>query len=197
MRFLRRELDRLRRYDDLAEISAIARRSFANNSFDGILTMIGVLMGNFTAGVRDARVVISTGLATSFAIGVSGLWGAYMAETAERNRSLDDLENHTLSDLSATRIGRASRIAVVIVALVDGLSPLLSSVLVLIPMFASQRLGIETSYYGSLGLGLALLFALGAILGVVGRQNLAVAGLKMVSGGIVAIVISYLLRGLY
>ena len=159
--------------------------------------MIGVLMGNFTAGVRDARVVISTGLATSFAIGVSGLWGAYMAETAERNRSLDDLENHTLSDLSATRIGRASRIAVVIVALVDGLSPLLSSVLVLLPMFASQRLGIETSYYGSLGLGLALLFALGAILGAVGRQNLAVAGLKMVSGGIVAIVISYLLRGLY
>ena len=194
MRFLRRQLERLQQYDDIAEIGGIARRSFANNSFDGILTMIGVLMGNLTAGVRDAQIVISTGLATSFAIGISGLWGAYMAETAERSRSLDELESHTLSDLSGTRIGRASRAAVIVVALVDGLSPLLASALVLFPMFLVGRIGIQTGYYVSLGLGLGSLFALGAILGAVGKQSLFLNGLKMISGGIVAILVLYLLE---
>ena len=194
MSFVRQQLDRLQQYDEVAEISGIARRSFANNSFDGILTMIGVLMGNLAAGVLDARVVISTGLATSLSIGVSGLWGAYMAETAERSRSLGELENHTLSDLSDTRIGRASRMAVLVVALIDGLSPLVSSVLVLIPMFMSGSVGVVPAYYISLGLSLALLFLLGAILGLVGKQSIVVAGAKMISGGVVAILLSYALR---
>ena len=194
MSFVRQQLERLQQYDEVAEISGIARRSFANNSFDGILTMIGVLMGNLAAGVLDARVVVSTGLATSLSIGVSGLWGAYMAETAERNRSLGELENHTLSDLSDTRIGRASRMAVLVVALIDGLSPLVSSVLVLIPMFLAGRVGVVPAYYMSLGLSLALLFLLGAVLGLVGKQGIVVAGAKMVSGGAVAILVSYALR---
>jgi len=40
---LRRELERLKEYDAVADIGEIARRYFAMNSFDGILTILGVL----------------------------------------------------------------------------------------------------------------------------------------------------------
>ena len=103
MGFFARKLHELREYSDLADIGVIARRYFAMNAFDGVLTIIGVVMGNFTAGVSSSAIVISTGLSTCMAMGISGLWGAYLTESAERKRSLDVLENHTLSDLMAGR----------------------------------------------------------------------------------------------
>jgi predicted membrane protein (TIGR00267 family) len=196
MGLLHRALQQLREYDDIAEISEIARRYFAMNAFDGVLTIIGVVMGNFTAGVRSPAIVISTGLSTCMAMGISGLWGAYLTESAERKRSLDILENHTLSDLSGTKIGRASRAAVIIVALVDGLAPFAAALLVLSPFFFSTLLGeITISYYLSLGLALATLFALGAFLGRVSKDSLILSGLKMIGAGLVAILLSHLLDG--
>jgi len=94
---LRRIIDRLQRYNQVANIGVIARRYFAMNAFDGVLTIIGVLMGNFTAGVEDARIVVTTGLTTCVAMGISGLWGAYLTEGAERQRELLELEGYTLT----------------------------------------------------------------------------------------------------
>lgn len=196
MGLLYRALQQLREYDDIAEISEIARRYFAMNAFDGVLTIIGVVMGNYTAGVRSPAIVISTGLSTCMAMGISGLWGAYLTESAERKRSLDILENHTLSDLSGTKIGRASRAAVIIVALVDGLAPFAAALLVLSPFFFSTLLGeITISYYLSLGVALATLFAVGAFLGRVSKDSLILSGLKMIGAGLVAILLSHLLDG--
>jgi len=58
---IRTWLDQANQYHDIANVGEIARRYFAMNAFDGILTIIGVLMGNFTAGVENANVVITTG----------------------------------------------------------------------------------------------------------------------------------------
>ena len=99
---------RIRTYDKLVNIGEIVRRYFAMNAFDGVLTLIGVLMGNITAGVNQPRIVVNTGLATCIAMGVSGLWGAYLTEVAERKRDLLELNRQTLTDLGATHIGRAS-----------------------------------------------------------------------------------------
>ena len=194
MGFFARKLHELREYSDLANIGEIARRYFAMNAFDGVLTIIGVLMGNYVAHVRDAKVVIVTGFSTCMAMGISGLWGAYLTESAERKRDLDDLENHTLTDLSGTKIGRASRVAVVVVALVDGLAPFLAALVVLLPFFFSGLLAdIVFSYYASLGMALVVLFAVGAFLGKVSKQNLIVSGVKMIAAGLVSILLSYFL----
>jgi len=193
MSFLKHKLRQFKEYDDIAEIGEIARRYFVMNAFDGILTIIG----SYVAHVESASVVISTGLATSIAMGISGLWGAYFTEAAERKRDLDELENHTLTDLSDTRIGRASRVAGVIVALVDGLAPFLSALVALLPFFFSASLGdIYLSYYLSLGIALLSLFGLGAFLGMVSRGNFALWGLKMIGAGLLSIVLGYLLGGL-
>ena len=187
-------LQRIREYDNLANIGEIARRYFAMNAFDGVLTIIGVLMGNMTAGVDNPKIVVSTGLATCIAMGVSGLWGAYLTEAAERKRDLGELSRYTLTDLDDTRIGRASRAAVVTVALVDGLSPFLAALIVLVPFFIDSLFSsITLVYYTSLGIALLTLFSLGIFLGHISRWNLILFGVKTVIAGLISILISFLL----
>jgi predicted membrane protein (TIGR00267 family) len=194
MRSLLEAVSYLREYDKLANISEIARRYFAMNAFDGVLTIIGVLMGNLVAGVNNAQIVLSTGLATSVAMGISGLWGAYLTESAERQRDLKELGRVTLTDLSNTRIGRASRAAGFIVAVVDGISPFLAAMIVLIPFFLAGNLeDLTIVYYISLGLALLTLFSLGLFLGNISRGRMIVYGFKTVLAGVVSIVISFFL----
>jgi predicted membrane protein (TIGR00267 family) len=129
-------------------------------------------------------------------MGISGLWGAYLTETAERKRDLMELSHHTLTDLNHTSIGRASRFAVVIVALVDGISPFLASLLILIPFFMVGLFPtISWAYYASIGMALISLFGLGMFLGRISGENLIFYGIKTVTAGVVSILISFLLVG--
>lgn len=191
---LNQRIDRVREYERIAGFWKIARRALANNSFDGVLTMIGVLMGNYLGDVRNPTTVIRIGIATSISIGVSGLWGAYLAESAERGRELAELESISLTDLSNTKIGRAARVAVVVVSLVDGLSPLVSSMIVLIPFFITPMFGnIVISYALSLIISLLSLFGLGMFLGHISKRSLVGYGMRTVVAGLVAIGINAIL----
>ena len=184
----------VREYERITGFWQIARRALANNSFDGVLTMIGVLTGNYLGGIRDAATVIRIGIAASVSIGISGLWGAYLAESAERGRELAQLERISLIDLSNTKFSRAARVAVVVVSLVDGLSPLLSSLIVLFPFFIAPLLGnILLSYAFALAVGLISLFGLGMFLGHVSERSLVGYGMRTVIAGIVAVAIKFLL----
>jgi predicted membrane protein (TIGR00267 family) len=187
-------LEQIRDYSRISNLGEIARRYFAMNAFDGALTMIGVLMGNYTAGVDSPQIVVSTGLATSVAMGISGLWGAYLTEAAERKREISEISEQVLVDLNDTRIGRASRFAVAIVAIVDGLSPALAALLILTPfLFAGFFNQIQWVYFTSLGMALVSLFGLGTFLGYVSRQNIFLYGLRTVIAGVISIAISFLL----
>ena len=194
---LRRQLEQWREYSEISEAGQIARRAFANNSFDGVLTMIGVVTGNFFVGVQDATVVLVTGLSTALAIGISGGWGAYLTESAERRHQIDELEQVTLSELQDTKIGKASRMAVVLVAAVDGLSPFFAALLVVIPFFFASLLpSVAYAYYASIGMSLLALFALGIYLGNISKENLIISGLKTCVAGVVCMALSYLLERL-
>ncbi len=192
--WLTRNWAQLREYGGLADIGEIARRYFAINAFDGVLTILGVLMGNYVAHVQDPTVIVTTGLSTCMAIGISGLWGSYLSEAAERRRDLRELGNSVLTDLSETKIGRASRVAAVIIAIVDGLAPVVSGLVVLLPfLFASLLPSVMVSYYLGVGLALGVLFALGLFLGISAEQNWFWSGVKVIGAGIVSILLSYLL----
>jgi predicted membrane protein (TIGR00267 family) len=194
---LRERLEQWQEYNKISEAGEIARRAFANNSFDGVLTMTGVVMGNFFVGVQDPKVVLVTGLSTALAIGISGGWGAYLTESAERHHAVGELEQFTLTELQDTKIGRASRMAVKLVAAVDGLSPFLSAFLVVIPFFfASMFPSIDYSYYASIAMALLSLFGLGIYLGRISQRNLLVSGLKTGLAGVVCMALSYFLEQL-
>lgn len=183
-----------KRYDAIAGISEIGRRAFAQNSFDGVLTTIGIIMGTYFGKVDSPRIVITTVLGASIAMGVSGMWGTYFAEKAERAKKTHELEMQVLRKLKNTLIGKAERFATVIISLVDGLSPFIASVLVLIPFFFIGAGTMGTAYIISLALAFAELALLGAFLGKVSEESLFKSSLKMMVAGFVCIILSLLLE---
>lgn len=184
------------KYRRIASIDEMGRRKFANNAFDGILTMVGVVMGSYVAGVREPRIIVSTGLATCMAMGISGFWGAYVTESAERKRELQDLEHAMLRDLGETEQARASRFAAIVVSVIDGLSPLVAGMFVLLPFFfAGAWFAAGTSYVAALAMAFLLLFGLGVFLGKVARENALVGGVRMVVAGLVCVALTFLISG--
>ncbi|MHB9053267.1 MAG: VIT1/CCC1 transporter family protein [Thermoleophilia bacterium] len=183
----------LRRYHRIARVGEIARRYFAMNAFDGVLTILGVLVGGYFGHVRDAGAIVTLGMAASFAMGVSGFYGTYMIERAERSRSLAELEESTLTDLKDTDIGHASVYASIFVAMVDGFSPFVAAAIAVSPFFLGSSIAIEEAFYISFALVFAELFGLGVFLGAISRERIIFSGLKMVTAGIVIAIIGYLL----
>ena len=183
-------------YRRIASIDEMGRRKFANNAFDGILTMVGVVMGSYVGGVREPRIIVSTGLATCMAMGISGFWGAYVTESAERKRELQDLEHAMLRDLGETEQARASRFAAIVVSVIDGLSPLVAGMFVLLPfLFAGAWFAAGTSYVAALAMAFLLLFGLGVFLGKVARENALVGGIRMIIAGLVCVALTFLISG--
>lgn len=192
---LSEKLKELSEYDDIAHISEIARRYFAMNAFDGTLTILGVVIGSFLAGVKDPHIVIITGLSAGIAMAVSGVWGASLAERAERVREIDELERTTLHKLRLSKIGRAMNAAVVVVAIVNGLSPFIAAVVAISPFFLLPNfMAIQFSYYASISVTFLIIFSIGIFLGRISRTNIYYSGAKMILAAIVIIVLSMLLK---
>ncbi len=95
---LKSKMEKWRKYSEMSNLGIIARRKFFNNAFDGALTCAGIVSGNFIIflsrggqGLSSTLIVI-TGFSTALAIGISGLWGAFLSEEAERNKKISDLK---------------------------------------------------------------------------------------------------------
>lgn len=91
------KIEKWKQYGKISDLGIIARRKFFNNCFDGALTCAGIVSGMFVlflAGTSNftPRNVVITGLATTLAIGISGLWGAFLSEEAERKKKMIDLK---------------------------------------------------------------------------------------------------------
>jgi len=185
-----------RKYMKVSRVGALARRYFIMNGFDGALTIIGVVLGAFAVGVTNPDVVISASIGVSLAMGLSGVWGAYMAEKAERTRALKDLENALFTNLKDSMLDRAARMATIWVAFVDGVSPAAVAILAITPFFLAKLNIILpiTAVYTSVGLSMVVLFALGTFLGRISRENIMFHGFKMMFAGVIITVILLLLR---
>jgi predicted membrane protein (TIGR00267 family) len=192
---VRRRIATLRHYHEIAEVGEIARRYFAMNAFDGVLTTIGVLVGGYFGGVDSARAIFIVVLTTAVGMGVSGFYGSYLVERAERDRAMRELEESTLSSLENTEIASASRYATIVIAVIDGASPFGAALIAMIPFLFAGMIGIHTAYYLAVVVGLVELFCLGLFLGAISRDRLWYSGIKLVIAGLVALGISLLLGG--
>jgi predicted membrane protein (TIGR00267 family) len=193
---LKELVEESRKYMKVARVDALARRYFIMNGFDGALTILGVVLGAFAVGVTNPDVVISAGIGVSLAMGLSGAWGAYMAEKAERTRALRDLETALFTTLKDSLLDRAAKMATIWVAFVDGVSPATVAFLTITPFFLA-KLNImppTTAVYTSVGLSMVALFALGVFLGRISKGNIMVHGFKMMFAGVVIAAILLLLR---
>ncbi|RLG92312.1 MAG: hypothetical protein DRO36_01895 [Candidatus Hecatellales archaeon] len=180
-------LKKSKEYIEIAKVGEIARRYFVLNAFDGALTVLGIIMGSYVVGVKDPRVVIGASFGACLAMGVSGFWGAYMAERAERKRALKDLEMALFINLKNTLLEKASKVATLWIAFIDGVSPTVVALSAITPFLLSHAnlIGFEVAFYASVTIILATLFILGAFLGKISRENVFLHGIRMVIVGVV------------
>ena len=158
---------RLQYLVELSHAHRIARRYFVTNGFDGVLTMLGLLMGFRLSGSATLEVMIGACLGAAIALCMSGLTSAYISEAAEKEYELRELEKSMVTTLDNSEHAEAARLMPWLIALVNGLSPLILSLLILLPLFlADQQLlpGIPP-IDASLSSALVLSFLLGVFLG--------------------------------
>lgn len=193
MRGIRQLVEDFNHYAEISNVKEVSRRYFVMNSFDGVMTMIGVVSGAYFAGGPngfDVGHVLGAGIGAVVAMAVSGFSGTFMAETAERTSELKKMEKLMLKKMRGTVQEKAMRFASVYAALVDGVSPSLSSALCLIPFFLARfgTLPIHLAMQTSLITGFIVLFLLGMYLGKISKENMINAGVRMfMVGGIVGV----------
>lgn len=159
------------------------------NAFDGTLTILGVIIGAHLAGLDDPRAIITAGIGGSLAMGISGISGAFMAERAERRRDLRKLESAMLRKMGDTQFARASKVATLVIAVVDGISPAICAGILIIPFLLVPAIDIDTAFYTSLSLSLIILFVLGIFLARISDERPIITGLQMILVGVVTIVL--------
>jgi len=182
-------------YLHITKASGIARRYFIMNGFDGAMTIFGIVLGSWMAGVAKAEVILLAGFGACLAMGVSGFFGAFMAEKAERERHLKDMEEATKNRVDPIHY-EAARFVVIYVALIDGLSPALTATIALAPFIlaAMKIISISSAYFISVPLSLAVLFLLGIYLGKVAKENGWLYGMAMVAVGALTALIIFLIQ---
>jgi len=173
----------------------IARRYAIVNGFDGALTMLGLLSGFLLTGDAALKTVTAACGGAAVALGVSGLTSAYLSESAERRRSLAELEAAMVKDLRDSDPGRAARFLPLIVAFVNGGSPVLLSCIIMSPLLMAEA-GVALPFdplSSAIGAALACIFALGLFLGQIAGTSWLTSGLKALLIALVTMLIIHLL----
>jgi len=164
---IRSLLEQLKLLLKITRSQRILRRYFIVNGFDGALTMLGIIMGFYVSDRANFPIIINACFGAAIALGMSGLTSAYISETAEQKKELRELEQAMLKDLNNSTYGQAARLLPFVVATVNGLSPLIISLIIISPIWvAALGLGLPfDALESALLLALGLLFLLGVFLG--------------------------------
>ncbi len=172
----------IRKYKEISRVEEVSRRYFVMNGFDGILTFLGLLLGIYISGNRNASLVLIASFSTGFAVALSGFFGTYMSERAERAKRIKRLERIMLTKLKRTIVERAASFACLYSGLINAISPLIFLAISSLPFFLSvlNLISFELAFLISLLLVFSLLFGLGIYLGKISEENPALWGMKMV-----------------
>jgi predicted membrane protein (TIGR00267 family) len=178
---MKKILKKMKKYRHISSVDEVARRYFVMNGFDGILTVLGIVIGTYIANVRDPTIIIITTISTCIAIGISGFSGTFMSEKAERTRHIKSLEKKMLTKFNNSIINESASFACFFSAFIAAISPFTFAIIILIPMFLTI-LGLVSyiiAFYSLIGISLLTLFMLGVFLGKVSKENIIIWGSKM------------------
>jgi len=213
LKSIRETIKNWKQYGKLSDLGEISRRKFFNNCFDGALTCAGIVSGIFIIFLSPnsfqftPQNVLITGFATTLAIGISGLWGAFLSEEAERKKKVSDMkkdmaivedtaeeddQNNKGDNNNKTILEKAERFATIVASLVDGGAPAVGSTLPLIPFFFGASLTIGHFIFSYVILA-GLLVYLGIFLGNISGGGKLRYALHLVTAGVVTLLISLLL----
>ncbi|MET1128913.1 MAG: hypothetical protein ABWW70_06310 [Thermoproteota archaeon] len=187
-----RELRNLGRYAAILEAKSIARRMFVTNSFDGLLSSLGVLLGSYIAGEESIGSYIGAIIGASFSLGFfSGFVATFLSERAERLRELRRTEQAMARPLSDTIYGKAARAVPLYVSIWSGIGaavlPAVGASPLLLARLGILTASIRTLVFSSAAVMLAELFLIGVYLGRISGENPLVSGLRTAAIGLAAV----------
>jgi len=191
-------IERVMRSLELTKGIQIARRYLAMNGFDSALTMLGLLLGglitidplNSTPGF-NAILLAATG--TIIAMSVSGFSGSYLAESAEREREVEEMGRAMLTDMTDSMYAKASRTTAIVVAIVDGASSAIAALIIMFPLWFVPfgLLAYDLAFYIAMGICMFLLFLLGLFLGHISKKNMWKYAARTLFAGLVTAALLY------
>ncbi len=177
-------------YSQMTDLASVSRRYFVIGFFDGVLTILGLIVGAHLTGEASARLIISSGIATALALGISSAWGAFEAERIEQKILKDEKERALLVNSRECTIDRAHKFAAYVSSLIHGIAPIIAALLPLTPYVIFPE---NIAYKYSLAIGLISLFVVGAVIGRIAKYNLIFSGIRMVLAGVITILVILLL----
>lgn len=157
----------------------IFRRYAVTNGFDGALTTLGLLSGFYATDMQDLTTALGACMGAAIALFMSGVTSAYLSEKAEREKELHDLEQALLKNLERSDYGRASKFLPMFVAIVNGLSPLVISLIIISPLFLA-RMGYLfpfSPFLLAISIGCLCMFTLGIFLGKISNTFWLLSGM--------------------
>ncbi len=175
----------------------IVRRYFVVNGFDGALTMMGLIIGFRISGLTDLTIIINACLGAAIALGMSGVSSAYISEAAERKRALGKLEDAMVTDLQDSAHGEAMRWVPLLIAIVNGLAPLVISLLILTPLWlANEGFYLPlTPLSSAISMAVMLIFLLGVFLGRIAEISWFRSGMQTLLIASATVFLIYLFTG--
>ncbi|MBU2561456.1 MAG: VIT1/CCC1 transporter family protein [Nanoarchaeota archaeon] len=183
--------DKIKQYLKILVEHEIVRRYIIINTFDGALTILGIVVAVFVSGIMDHKLIIIPSIGASIAMCVSGIWGSYTAERAEIRKKIRTIEAHLMKDLSGTEFSRKRERMAWVIGVVDGVIPLILAFILIAPFFlvSGGHITMRTAYYLSFALVAANLFMLGAFAGKISNESMVKQGVVMLlAGGVIGII---------
>lgn len=172
-------------YSSISDFMPISRRYFIVGYFDGVLTLQGMILGSYLSGQSTPALVISAGIATALALGISSGWGAYEAEMVEQRAIKRRKEKSLMKKVDGSITDRAHKYAIWVSAFVHAISPIISAVITISPFVFLE---MEKAFYTAISIGFIQLFVIGALMGKVSRTNIIVSGLRLTLAGVVTLI---------
>jgi predicted membrane protein (TIGR00267 family) len=194
-------IDRLHRLEEeliLTGRYTVARAHVAEEIFDGILPILGiVLAGYIAAHMQESFLVFETtilaALGASIAHFISGFGGTYFAESAEGRQLIEQLRNSKESKLSKAVIVSIEHETTLLLSFLKGIVPAGAVLVTVSPMLMAIFGWIDYigSFLVSIIVGLTILFILGLFLGRIAKTNIWINGLKTLMAGILTLLVLF------
>lgn len=182
--------ERYRMYSCITDLPSTSRRYFVIGFFDGVLTILGMILGAHLSGQATAEIIISAGIATGLALGISSGWGAYEAEKIEHTIMMREKQKAMLVKRSSA-VSKAHTFATYISSIIHAIAPIPAAYIPLIPYFFME---VEDALIPAISIGLISLFIVGALMGRISKRNILIAGLRMMLAGVITLAVVSILN---
>jgi predicted membrane protein (TIGR00267 family) len=158
-------------------------------TIDGLLAVLGIIIGA-SASTADAGIIVKAALGGGIALALTNGIGSYLAESAVEYGKIASVERAILQDLKDTRIEVQAKRRIVTGSIVHGGASLIGS---LIPILSFLLLPAGVAVISAIILTLATLVILGFYSGKISGQSYVGSILRMVSLGVIIVIVTGLL----